>query len=181
MRRIFVTGRHLLTAFFIATVSGCASPVTSREVTRSTKYHVGFVPGRIYELQQDAALYTCSGGGAVSYARAHPQDDLLVVQVPKDCVYLTPLGRSERAHLSTVPKGSRVRVDKLKCSTFVTLSDVHRIVSATGTLLDADDEGSTVILTYVSTLVDVPGLLVYANAQSPDPTMLKELVPPGNR
>jgi len=179
--RIFIAVRYLLAAIFIGAVTGCSSPVTSRDVTRSAKYHVGFIPGRIYKLQQDAALYTCYGEGAKPYARVHPQDGLFVANVPKKCLYLTPLGRYDRAHLSTVPKGSRVRVDKLRYSTFVTLSDVHRIVSATGTLLDAQDAGSTVILTYVSTLVEVPGLLVYAEAQSPDPTMIRELEAPRDR
>ena len=178
MRRIFITGRYLLAALFIAAVAGCSSPVSSRDVTRSAKYHVGFIPGRIYKLQQDAALYPCSSGGVKSYAHVHPQDGLLVACVPKDCVYLAPLDHYDHAPLSIVPKGSRVRVDKLQYSTFVTLSDVHRIVSATGTLLDAEEAGSTVILTYLSTLVDVPGLLIYAEAQSPDPTMLEELETP---
>lgn len=175
------SGRYLFAALFIAAIAGCASQVTSRDVTRSAKYHVGFVPGRIYKLRQDAALYQRGRDGGKSYANVASGGGLLLARVPKDCLYLVPIDLFDRPPLSTVPKGSRVRVDKLQYSTFVTLSDVHRIVSAVGTLLDAEDAGSTVILTYVSTLVRVPDLHISARAQSPDPTMLEELETPRDR
>ena len=114
MNHISSAFRCLFVVCFIATISGCGFPVTTIDVTQNTKYHVGFIPGKIYELQQDAALFTCYGDGAKTHAYVNPRDGGLFAYVPKDCLYLTELGEFNRAHLSIVPKGSRVRIDNLQ-------------------------------------------------------------------
>lgn len=180
MKQLSFAIKLLFVATIYVTATGCSNPFTTIDVTQSAKYHVGFIPGKIYTLKQDAALYTCGRNGKKTLAYVHPRDGGLFAFVPKDSLYLTKIGEFKRDPLSIAPKGSRVRIDKLQYYTFVTLSDVHRIVTASGTLLDAEDAGRTVLLTFLSNLVEVPDQFLDIQAQSPNPKMIAELTPTHN-
>lgn len=160
----------------VCLLAACSNPTSSVDVTSNAVYHAGYVPGHEYVLLQDVAAFPCLEAYGKPFARVHPTDDLFQSRFPEGSVYIAPTDRFSRDPVAIVPRGTRIRITKLTRQTFVTFSDVDRVIVATGRIVTDDPQLSNlpVVMTELSTLTPIVRDAHIVEAQSPDPSLLAD-------
>ena len=149
-----------LTMLF-ASLAVCASACTSRDVTRQAKYHVGYVPDRVYVLKTDQELI-------------HGKDwkDEEVHALASPGTVAGPAGEWLDL-LVTLPAGTRIRIDQLRYETSINLSDVERSVDAYGCILDPPHDGQRVFMGGVSDYEPFPAAVLRSMVMKPTPALIQ--------